>query len=133
MLRSWENVSKAHVLYVAVDNLAAHSVAGFFESFAVDRICRFYMVTKSEIRDKEVYSGTFKQFIRNAHNFRNVALTLAVKHQKIMAYNLDTSSFFKPSVEMDKVNTASIASYPENVRQIFCQRVPQLPTVIVVS
>lgn len=54
----------------------------------------------------------FKRVIRNAHNFRNVALTLAVKHQKMMAYYLDTSSFFKPPVEMDKVTTASIASYP---------------------
>lgn len=62
----------------------------------------------------------FKEVIRNVHNFRIIALTLAVKHQKIMAYHLDTSSFFKPSVEMDKVTTASITSYPENVQQMFC-------------
>ncbi len=51
----------------------------------------------------------------------------------MMAYYLDTSSFFKPSVEMDKVTTASITSYPENVQQIFCQRVPQLTSVLVAS
>lgn len=73
----------------------------------------------------------FKQVIRNAHNFRNVALTLAVKHQKMMAYFLD--SFFKPSVEMDKVTTSSITSYPDNIQHIFCQRVPQLPSVLVAS
>lgn len=61
----------------------------------------------------------FKQVIRNAHNFRNVALTLAVNHQKMMAYYLDTSSFFKPSIDMVKVTTASITSYPENVHHIF--------------
>lgn len=75
----------------------------------------------------------FKWVIRNAHNFRNVALTLAVKHQKMMAYYLDTSSFFKPSLEMDKVTMASITSYPENIQQVFCQRVPQLATVLVAS
>lgn len=75
----------------------------------------------------------FKRVIRNAHNFKNVALTLAVKHQKMMAYYLDTSSFFKPSIEMDKVTTASITSYPENVQQVFCQRVPQLTSALVAS
>ena len=75
----------------------------------------------------------FKRAIRNAHNFRNVALTLAVKHQKMMAYCLDSSSFFKPSVQMEKVTTASITSYPENVQQVFSQKVPQLATVLVAS
>ena len=75
----------------------------------------------------------FKRVIRNAKNFKNVALTLAVKHQKMMAYYLDTSSFFKPSVEMDKVIIASIACYAENVQQVFCQRVPQLTSVLVAS
>lgn len=36
----------------------------------------------------------FKWVIWNAHSFKNVALTLAVKQQKIMAYYLDSSSFF---------------------------------------
>lgn len=75
----------------------------------------------------------FKRVIRDVHNFKNVALTLAVKHQKMMAYYLDTSSFFKPSIEMDKVTTASITFYPENVQQVFCQGVPQLTSVLVAS
>ena len=37
---------KGTVLYVAADNLAAHSLAGFFESFGVDRFCRFCMATR---------------------------------------------------------------------------------------
>ncbi|XP_031177005.1 uncharacterized protein LOC116065609 [Sander lucioperca] len=35
----------------------------------------------------------------------NVAQTLAVRHQKMMAFHLDSASFFKPSVEIDKVRT----------------------------
>lgn len=75
----------------------------------------------------------FKRVICNAHNFKNVALTLAVKHQKMMAYYLDTRKFFRSSVEMDKVTTASIRSYPEDVQQVFCLKVPQLTSVLVAS
>lgn len=74
-----------------------------------------------------------KEVVRSAHNFRNVALTLAVKHQKMMAYHLDASAFFRQSVEMDKVTTALITSYPENVQQTFYQIAPQLATVLVPS
>lgn len=52
----------------------------------------------------------FSEAIHNAHNFTNVALTLAVKHHKMMAYYLDSSSFFKPSVEIDMVTSPSISS-----------------------
>ena len=34
---------------------------------------------------------------------------------------------------MDEVTTASITSYPENVQQVFSQRIPQLATVLVAS
>lgn len=32
---------KGTVLYVSADNLGAHSLAGFFQSFTVERFCRF--------------------------------------------------------------------------------------------
>lgn len=72
----------------------------------------------------------FKQGIHNAHNFKNVALTLAVKHQTMMAYYLDTSSFFKPTVEMDK-GYYSISHM--RMSNMFSARVPQLATVLVAS
>ncbi|XP_060771467.1 uncharacterized protein LOC132882224 isoform X2 [Neoarius graeffei] len=45
---------KGTVLHVAADNLAAHSLAGFFESFGVDRFCRFCMEKRSKIQVKEM-------------------------------------------------------------------------------
>ncbi|KAK7886515.1 hypothetical protein WMY93_026136 [Mugilogobius chulae] len=51
----------------------------------------------------------FKRVIRNAQNYKNVALTLTVKHQLMMSYCLESSSFFRHSVEMDKVFTAPMA------------------------
>lgn len=38
----------------------------------------------------------FKDVLRHTRNFKNIALTLSVRHQKMIAFNLDTSSFFKP-------------------------------------
>lgn len=50
----------------------------------------------------------FKKAIRNAQNFKNVAMTLATKHQKAASYHLDCSSFFRPSVEMTKVTPVTL-------------------------
>lgn len=50
---------KGTILYIAADNLAAHSLAGFQESFVSDKICRFCMATRQEIQDHEVRSGHF--------------------------------------------------------------------------
>lgn len=59
---------KGTVLYVAADNLAAHSLAGFFESFAVDKFCRFCLATRSDIQDTDVSSGTFEPRTKESHN-----------------------------------------------------------------
>lgn len=75
----------------------------------------------------------FKETIKNARNFRNVALTMAEKHQKMIAFHLGVNSFFRPSVELDKVTTQPITSYPKNVQQIFSQKIPGLAKVLDVS
>lgn len=53
---------------MAADNLVAHSLAGFFESFGVDRFCRFCMATRSKVQDKEVSLGTFEPRTKDTHN-----------------------------------------------------------------
>lgn len=50
---------KGTVLHIAADNLAAHSLGGFLESFVSDKICRFCMVSRQEIQDKEVSLSNF--------------------------------------------------------------------------
>lgn len=57
----------------------------------------------------------FKRAIRNAQNFKNIPMTLAVKHLKADSYHLDSSSFFKPSIEMTKVSPVWLATFPQNV------------------
>ncbi len=48
-----------------------------------------------------------KQVIHNTKNFKNVQQILAVRHQRMMAYHVDTSSFFKPPIQMNKVTVSS--------------------------
>lgn len=49
----------------------------------------------------------FNKVIRDAQNFKNVAMTLAVKHQKALSHQLDCSHFFKLAVEMTNVLVAT--------------------------
>lgn len=47
------------VLYVSADNLGAHSLAGFHESFNVDKFCRFCLASRQDIDTHEVKEGVF--------------------------------------------------------------------------
>lgn len=58
---------------------------------------------------------------RKAQNFKNVAMTLATKHQNAVGYHLDCASFFRPSVEMAKVTPILLTSFPLNVKRIITQ------------
>lgn len=57
----------------------------------------------------------FKRTISTALNFKNVAVTLATKHQQAISYRLDCSSFFRPSVEMSQVKPVLLCTFPPNV------------------
>lgn len=50
---------KGTILFVAADNLAAHSLAGFQESFNVGKFCRFCLCNREEIQTCDVRSGNF--------------------------------------------------------------------------
>lgn len=73
----------------------------------------------------------FKQVIHNTKNFKNVPQTLAVRHQRMMAYHVD--SFFKPSIQMDKVSLSLVSSLPENIQNLLKQRYASQNTVLAAS
>ena len=75
----------------------------------------------------------FKKAIRNTQNFKNVAMTLATKHQKAVSYHLDCSAFFKPSVEMTRVTPVLLASFPFNVQRVFARDIAKVESVLDVS
>lgn len=59
---------KGTVLHVLADNLGAHSLAGFQESFNVNLPCRFCMATREDIQVKEVRSGSFEHRTKENHD-----------------------------------------------------------------
>lgn len=50
---------KGTILYVSADNLGAHSLAGYQESFNVEKCCRFCLANRVDIQKYDVRSGTF--------------------------------------------------------------------------
>lgn len=72
----------------------------------------------------------FEKAIRNVQNFKNIAMTLATKHQKAVSYHLDCSSFFRPSVEMTKVTPVLLASFPLNVQRVIVQNITKPESVL---
>ncbi|XP_026053335.1 uncharacterized protein LOC113039609 isoform X1 [Carassius auratus] len=76
---------KGTVLYVAADNLGAHSLAGFQESFAADYFCRFCMCKQDNIQDKEVRSGLLQPRTRENHENMCTRFPVTILWQNIMA------------------------------------------------
>lgn len=58
---------KGTVHSVIADNLGAHGLAGFKESFSGQYICRFCTAQKVEIQSKDVHSGAFSLRTKGIH------------------------------------------------------------------
>ena len=59
---------KGSVQCVIADNLGAHGIAGFVESFSWGSVCRFCTGDKSEFQTKDVKSGAFQLRTRDVHD-----------------------------------------------------------------
>lgn len=75
----------------------------------------------------------FKQVIHNTKKSKNVPQTLAVQHQRMMAYYVDSYSLFKPSIQMDEVSLSLVSSLPENIQKLLKQRYVSQNTVLIAS
>ncbi|XP_028332484.1 uncharacterized protein LOC114481687 [Gouania willdenowi] len=58
---------KGTIQCVVADNLGAHGIAGFIESFSAQYMCRFCHAQRSEIQEKEVSSGAFTLRSKDMH------------------------------------------------------------------
>lgn len=58
---------KGTVQCVIADNLGAHSIAGFIETFSSGHICRFCTAFKSEIQTEQADSGSFTARTEDLH------------------------------------------------------------------
>jgi len=60
---------KGTVVSVVADNLGAHSLGGFLESFSGSHVCRFCLGNLSEFQGKEVRTGAFQARTKQEHSF----------------------------------------------------------------
>lgn len=71
----------------------------------------------------EAKHSFFKQVIRHSACFRNVPLTLAVKHQLMISYHMSASRFEKPAFEITGVSTVPVdvlkTEIMENIEEMF--------------
>lgn len=78
------------------------------------------------------FEGKHK-FLCHSQSFKNIALTLSVRHQKMVAFHVDTNSFFTASAEIDQVQSGMFPSSAENVQNYFhCRSGRQSQTVFTV-
>nr|XP_020445017.1 uncharacterized protein LOC109953925 [Monopterus albus] len=85
---------KGTVQVVVADNLSAHSIAGFNESFTAGNICRFCTATRTEIQEREVRSESFDLRTKELHAShvnsaqQNSSSSFGVKRQCAITKNL---------------------------------------------
>ena len=63
----------------------------------------------------EAKHSFFKQVARHTNNFRNIALTLASKHQQLISYHLHSSSLSASNVEVTNVSIVPVDVLNEEV------------------
>lgn len=59
---------KGTIFCVIADNLGAHSIGGFLESFSGSHVCRFCLGELSEFQKKEVRTGSFRARTKQEHS-----------------------------------------------------------------
>lgn len=85
---------KGTIQCVIADNLGAHGIAEFIQSFSGEYVCRFCVAQKSEIQEKEVSSGAFTLRCKYSHEIHvrsaqdNAKPCYSVKRQCIFSSHL---------------------------------------------
>ncbi|XP_034087444.1 uncharacterized protein LOC117556249 isoform X1 [Gymnodraco acuticeps] len=85
---------KGSVQCVIADNLGAHGLGGFVESFSAGSVCRFCIGVKSDFQTKDVQSGAFQLRTRDIHDVHvqsaqeNATICCGVKKQCVLTEHL---------------------------------------------
>lgn len=66
----------------------------------------------------EAKHSFFKKVVRDVNNFKNILLTLSLRHELMLAYCLDMPSLFKPTVEVKGVSNVSLDILASSVKQV---------------
>lgn len=76
---------KGNVYCVVADNLAAHGMGGFVESFSGEFFCRFCLGRSSDVQAKEVQSGAFNLFTSYCGVKRDCVFNKHLSHFNVLS------------------------------------------------
>lgn len=81
----------------------------------------------------EAKHSFFKKVVHDVHNFKNILLTLATKHQLMMAHYLSGPSLFSPSLSVQNIKTVSTCSLDIPQRNVVKNKYPHLQMLSLAS
>ncbi len=73
----------------------------------------------------EAKHNFFKKIVRQTSSFRNILLSMAKKHQSMIAYHLHSSNVKKPAVTVSKMTTLPVEVVNESVQDFLAQKFPK--------
>lgn len=71
----------------------------------------------------------FKKTMRDVQNFKNVLLTLSLKHQQMMECQFDSQSLSKPMLHVEKVTDIKTSSLDAALCTVIKRKYPHLEAV----
>ncbi|XP_041949692.1 uncharacterized protein LOC121709989 isoform X4 [Alosa sapidissima] len=75
----------------------------------------------------EAKHSFFKRVVRHTHSFRNILLSLAVKHQLMLAYHLHSSKIVQSSLQVTKLSTVNLTVLREDLKKALETKLPDAP------
>lgn len=72
----------------------------------------------------ETKHSFFKRVVRHTSCFRNILLSLAVKHQFMLAYHLHGTDILKPALSVSNLSTVPVDVLKENIQEAVQRRFP---------
>lgn len=77
----------------------------------------------------EAKHSFFKKVVRDVNNFKDILLTLSLRHQLMLAYHLDMTTLFKPRVEVKRASNVSVDMLASSVKQVMEKKFTTLRSV----
>lgn len=77
----------------------------------------------------EAKHSFFKKVVRDVNNFKNIVLTLSLRHQLMLAYYLDVPNLFKPTVDVKGASNVSLDILTASVKQVIENKFRTLSSV----
>lgn len=77
----------------------------------------------------EAKHSFFKKAVRDLNNFKNIVLSLANRHQLMLAYHFDMPCLFKPAVEVERTTHNSLENVPLPVKLAIQHKFSHLTTI----